>query len=196
MLKPFVPLAAFGLSASMLVHVLTLLRLPSPFGEMTGLLHLGAIVVVVPTVLIAQPLLFNAKSWVDASYIFEIPFNLRGQLLLRGCPAWMRRTTTFFGAYVFICLAVLLISTRPGHTATPDTELQWFSGCWMAAYAFALSVLWSAIRVAGRDVLPRCTAGHLVWSTSVRYCQTCRRPVVDGPVSSASGYAGLARSAD
>src|SRR6266540_914652 len=60
-LRPVMWLAVAGFFASLLVHLLALIGLPSPFGSATWLLHIGIFVVWLPTVLVAQRLGKGAK---------------------------------------------------------------------------------------------------------------------------------------
>jgi hypothetical protein len=56
LLRPVMWLAAAGLAASLVVHVLGLLGISSPLGGPTWLLHLGVFVVWIPVVIVSQPL--------------------------------------------------------------------------------------------------------------------------------------------
>jgi hypothetical protein len=56
LLLPIMWLAVAGFLASLIVHVLALIGLPSPFGPATWLLHVGIFIVWLPSVLVAQRL--------------------------------------------------------------------------------------------------------------------------------------------
>jgi hypothetical protein len=61
-----------------------------------------------------------------------------------------------------------------GAGAPPPLEvLRGFSGHWMAFYSAAAAVLYSAIVVRKSDPAARCRNGHLVTSSSAKFCETC-----------------------
>src|SRR5512138_3050922 len=121
LLRPLMWLAVAGFVASLLVHTSAWAGLPSPFGSFTWLLHIGILIVWIPTVLVASRLTRGAKQadfWRAA---------------LRGCPGWVKP-----GAYVLIAYTVLNFmvfmfqATQYANNAVPDAiEYRGLSSIWM-----------------------------------------------------------------
>jgi hypothetical protein len=110
-LVPMMWLAAAGFLASLLVHVLALLGLPSPFGPATWLLHVGIFVVWFPAVLVSQRLSKN------------VPQADLWKAVLRGCPRWMKT-----GSYVVFAYGIVNSScSSRGRVATQSTTSRWRS---------------------------------------------------------------------
>jgi hypothetical protein len=154
-------LAAAGFCASLLVHLLALLGLPSPFGSATWMLHLGVFVVWLPTVLVAQRLAKGAKQadlW---------------KAVLRGCPAWMRTGVYVLGGYAAVTFVQFIAQTTAyARNEVPEiVEYRGFSGHWMIFYYVAAAALYSATRP-GNLGQPKCSRGHEV-SPFANYCDQC-----------------------
>jgi hypothetical protein len=152
-------LAIAGFCASVLVHVLAILGLPSPFGSGTWLLHVGIFVIWIPTVLVAQRLTKNAKQ----SELWKV--------MLRGCPAWMRIAVYGLFAYSFLNFAFFVVQGAAQSKNVPDVlEYRGFSGHWMLFYFVGATTLYSASRLGlGQQ---RCPNGHEV-SPLASFCDRC-----------------------
>ena len=100
LLSPFVAASALGLLLSMVVDLCAWLSIPSPLGRYTWLLHVG---------IVSQRLTreYRAEDFWKAA--------------LRGCPAWMRRTVYFFGAYAMLNFVIFILSEKPGQ-GVPGTQ--------------------------------------------------------------------------
>ena len=164
LLSPFVAASALGLLLSMVVHLCAWLSIPSPLGRYTWLLHVGIFLV---WFLVSQRLTreYRAEDFWKAA--------------LRGCPAWMRRTVYFFGAYAMLNFVIFILSEKPESPSgaeMPPVIARGFSGHWMVFYSAALATLYSAIHAQKADAGRRCSNGHLV-SAVARYCEQCGAPV-------------------
>jgi len=172
LLTPFMYLAALGLVLSVIVHVLSLLGMPSPFGETSWVLHMGIFVVWLPTVLIATKLVKDFK------------YRDFWKAALRGCPKWMKNLTYFFFGYEILNFAIFFISdfaaggSARGEGNTPSNVFRGFSGHWMAFYCVAMATLYSAIHVEEHDETRRCLNGHPV-SPSAKFCEQCGAKVIE-----------------
>jgi hypothetical protein len=171
-LTPFMYLAALGLILSVMVHVLSLFGLPSPFGGTSWFLHVGIFVVWLPTVLVANTLVKDFKQrdfWKAA---------------LRACPKWMKYLTYFFFGYAIFNFALFIImdvsggSGKGGGSGTPSNVYRGFSGHWMAFYCVAMAILYSAIHVREHDEARRCPNGHRV-GPSAKFCEECGSKIVE-----------------
>ncbi len=165
-LAPFVILAAIGLVLSLIVHVSSLVGMPSPLGETAWVLHIGIFVVWFPAVIASQSLVkdFKQKDFWKAA--------------LRACPRWMKYMTCFFFVYAFINFLLFMIldlggeGTDSSDDGTPSSVLRGFSGHWMAFYSAAMALLYSRIHVTEHDAARRCPSGHPV-SPSAKFCEEC-----------------------
>jgi hypothetical protein len=154
-LPPFMYLAALGLVLSVIVHVLSLFGISSPFGETSWVLHTGIFVVWLPTILVANRMVrdFRQKDF--------------WKVALRACPQWMKNLTYFFLGYAILNFALFFISDfTAGDSAkhagnTAPNVLRGFSGHWMVFYCVAMATLYSAIHVEEHDKIRRCLNGHL-----------------------------------
>jgi hypothetical protein len=171
-LVPFMLLAAVGLVLSLIVHVLALLGMPSPFGELSWLLHVGIFVVWLPTVIVSNTLVkdFKQKDFWKAA--------------LRACPQWMKSLTGLFLTYAIINFILFMIFDIGGgdssgsENGTPPSVLRGFSGHWMAFYSAAMAVLYSAIHVKEHDDVRRCPNGHPV-PPAAKFCEECGSEIID-----------------
>src|SRR2546428_7537833 len=164
-LRPVMWLAVAGFLASLLVHFLALLGLPSPFGSATWFLHIGIFVVWLPTVFVAQRLGKGSKQ----ADLWKAVF--------RGCPAWVRSGAYVVGAYAVVNFVLFIIQTTayPKNKVPELIEYRGFSGHWMAFYYIGAATLYSAIRL-GLDPR-RCPQGHEV-SPFANYCELCGAPIL------------------
>jgi len=176
LLALFATLAGSGLVLSLAVHGAAVFGAPSPLSEYAWGLHVGIFAVWAPAVVAANRLGRHVK-----------PKDL-WRAVLRGCPPWMRRLTYAFFAYAVVnfalCLATFFSASPPdssGH-GTPSGAFRLASGHWMAFYAMALAILWSAMRVRKQGGQPTCPNGHPV-SPFARYCEECGRELL--PAASA-----------
>ena len=165
-------LAALGLVLSIIVHVLALFGMPSPFGESPWGLHIGIFVVWLPAILAANRLVKDFKQkdhWKAA---------------LRACPKWMKNLTYFFFGYAILNFAIFIILDFTGkgsartHGNTPSDIFRGFSGHWMVFYCAAMAILYSAIHVEEHDETRRCLNGHPV-SPSANFCEHCGAKVIE-----------------
>jgi hypothetical protein len=154
-------LAIAGFVASLVVHILALAGLPSPFGSATWGLHVGIFVVWIPTVLVAQRMATNvrqAELW---------------KAVLRGCPAWVQSGMYVVGGYAVLNFVLFWLQTTayPKNKVPELIELRGFSGHWLVFYYVGAAALYSAIRL-GNSGQRRCSHGHDV-SPFANYCETC-----------------------
>ena len=169
LLYPFVLLAAIGLVLSFIVHVMALLGLPAPFGQATFSLHVGILIVWIPTILVGMKMTkdFKRKDFWKA--------------MLRGCPNWMKYMT--YGLFIYAAINFIIFfylappKCRPFDPQEYPTVFCGFSGHWMAFYSAEMASLYSAIKVIKLDPLRRCPDGHPV-SPSAKYCDECGREIV------------------
>jgi hypothetical protein len=135
-LRPLTWVAVAGFVASLIVHVLALIGVDSPFGSATWLLHLGIFVVWVPTVLVVQRRTRGSRQ----AAFWKATFS--------GLPAWVT-----VGACVVIGYAILnfalfaLVTDRYPRNKMPDiVEYRGFSGHWLVFYYMAAATLYSSTR--------------------------------------------------
>jgi hypothetical protein len=172
LLRPFMYLAALGLALSVMVHVLSLLGISFLLGDFSWVLHVGIFIVWLPAVLVANRVGkdFRQKDFWKAA--------------LRACPKWMKNLAYFFFGYAILNFALFFISDVPGGglgsagNSSPANIFRGFSGHWMAFYAVAMAILYSAIHVAEHDQVRRCAKGHPV-SPSAMFCEECGSRVVE-----------------
>src|ERR1700759_5718644 len=99
LLRPIMFLAMGGFCASLLVHVLALAGLPSPFGPATWRLHIGVFVVWLPAVWVFQRMTRNVRQadlW---------------KAVLRGCPPWVTTGMYIVFGYAILNFVLFLIQT-------------------------------------------------------------------------------------
>jgi hypothetical protein len=161
LLAPFMWVAVAGFVASLLVHILALMGLASPFGSATWLLHVGIFVVWFPTVLIAQRLTRGAK---------QVDF---WKATFRGCPGWAKAGAYVVGGYAMLNFVFFALQTsRYPRNEIPDiVEYRGFSGHWMAFYYVGAATLYSGTK-RGSSSPRHCANGHEV-SPFAKYCDVC-----------------------
>ena len=134
LLWALIAISTIGLVVSLWVH------LGAVFGRRVVdmrfffLLHLGIFVVWLPAMLIVP----RTLSGVSLRDSFRV--------LLRRAPAWMRYVVSGFSIYAVVnFLFFLTRAPSGGHGGNPP-PIVWrgFSGHWMAFYAFAVAILYSA----------------------------------------------------
>lgn len=165
-LYPFMVLAGCGLILSILAHIMALLGLVTPGGNLVWGLHAGVFVVWIPTVLTMFRVMRASihtgawtKGWTSA---------------FAGCPHWMRRGVYLLFGYAMFNF-VLFIAMVPGQKvsgAAPPAVVRGFSGHWMAFYGAAFATLYSAIYAPQHYRERKCPLGHTVAPTA-RYCSEC-----------------------
>jgi hypothetical protein len=172
-LTPFMYLAALGLALSVMVHVSTLLGISSLLGDISWVLHMGIFIVWFPAVLVANRAGkdFRQKDFWKAA--------------LRACPKWMKHLAAFFFGYAILNFVLFFISDTAGGglksvgNNSPADMFRGFSGHWMAFYAVAMAILYSAIHAEERDQVRRCAKGHPV-SPSAMFCEECGSRIIEG----------------
>lgn len=127
--------SAIGLSLSLWVHIAALRGervVPEAF--FFGL-HLGIFVVWFPTFFVARELTRDLQRKQDY-----------WKVALKDAPDWMRYMVYGFLGYAVLNFVLFIMSSPPSHTAGGPTASEWrgFSGHWMAFYAAALAILYSA----------------------------------------------------
>jgi hypothetical protein len=155
----FVWLSAIGLVVSLWVHIGTLMG--RTVSSAYWVLHVGIFVVWLPSVLVAQRLVGNARRkdfW---------------KVVLKGAPDWMRYMVYVFFAYEFVNFVISMGGGR--HTTSSAADWRGFSGLWMVFYSAALAILHTATKT--MDSSPRCANGHLA-SPNATYCTRCGQPVM------------------
>ena len=139
---PFLCLALIGLVLSFVAHLAALLGLPQPLGVATFGLHAGIFVVWIPAIIVGQRLVNGCQP--DDYW----------KATLRGCRPWMRWLAWGIFAYAILnFLTFLPFAPGKGQRNGPQPPaivIRGFSGHWMAFYAMAAAVLYSAL-VVGRD---------------------------------------------
>jgi hypothetical protein len=140
-LKPylgiFIVIAAVGFGVSLWVHIAALQGRRVLPEEFFWILHLGVFVVWFPAVLVSQRLVKGAKRkdfWKAA---------------LRGAPDWMRYAVYVIHIYAFVGFVFFMLHTTNGNPASKDFAWDWrdFSLAWMAFYAAAVAILYSAYKL-------------------------------------------------
>jgi len=161
-------LSAIGLVLSLASHIAALLGTQGLLGDSTSMLHLGAMAVAIPAVLIANRLGKNA------------PIKTLWRTALRGCPSWMRYTTYAFLVYAVLnfVLFALTASKAGGTGPMPPREVRGFSGHWMAFYSVSLAVYYSAAHLWDQGWDCRCPSGHTV-PPFANFCSQCGQPITD-----------------
>jgi hypothetical protein len=164
-------LSLVGLVLSIVTHVLSWMNRVF-LGEAIWGLHMAAIAMGVPAVLVSQALTrdFPYHDWWRAVY--------------RGCPAWMRKAVGAFGIYAVVNFVVFFfVESSGGHVAERSTTpvvIRGFSGHWMFFYAAFFGIFFSTYIVSQRDPARRCPNGHPVGPSAV-YCERCGQPIQGTP---------------
>jgi len=101
---------------------------------------------------------------------------------LRGCPRWMKYTLYGIFGYAVLNFIVMLAGTPSmnGPGPMPPSIVRGFSDHWMAFYAAAIALLYSAANVKDRDSGRHCPLGHAVGPLA-QFCERCGQPVHDSP---------------
>ena len=157
-------LAAAGFAVSLLVHVAAWAGVAPP--QAAWALHVGILVVWLPTVLVSQGLTRNFKQrdfWTAA---------------LRGAPPWTPVALKWLMGYAVVNFLLFIFQTILGARSNdPALQARGFSGHWMIFYGAAAATLFSAGQLRERGDQPRvCVNGHAV-SLSAQYCEQCGSPV-------------------
>ena len=174
LLVPLMIYAACGLVLSLAAHILSM------FGVQFGTslffaLHVGIFPLWIPVVLLSMKMTAGASrkdAW---------------NMMLSGCPRWMRYMTRGFFIYAIVNFAVFFVLTATGHGPTkqasgdpPAVVLHGFSGHWMAFYSAGLAVLTTAYRRGLSNLQRHCPLGHDVgWSD--KFCPTCGASIPADP---------------
>lgn len=120
-------LAAAGLVASLICHIMALFHADPPWGHSVMFLHLGIFVVWIPLVFIADK---------------TSPDQRRGNLdhLLKELPKWATNAAGAVFTYAIVNFVLFIIATTPYPKGQVPfyVELRGFSGHWMLFYGIAL----------------------------------------------------------
>jgi hypothetical protein len=166
----FTALAVVGLALSVLSHLAALLGQQGPLANYSWVLHLGIFVVWIPAVMVSQKL------------TAEVPRKDFWQAVLRGSPPWMKYMVYGFFGYAVLNFGIFLAhAPLKGNSGpmSPDV-VRGFSGHWMAFYAAALAILYSAAHAKDFGAPRRCLNGHAVGPLA-RFCERCGQSVADSP---------------
>lgn len=134
LLPLFIGLSALGLVLSIWVHVGALMGHRAGPELLFIILHCGIFVVWIPAVLMVRNVTgdMNRKDfWKTA---------------LAHAPTWIRYLVPILVVYAFINFSVVILGTSRNKAAAGPSEWRGFSGHWMAFYAAALGILYSATR--------------------------------------------------
>ncbi len=151
LLPPFFLFSCIGLVLCLIAHIAALLGLPEPFPKAAPALRIGLIVVWIPAAFAAHQL-GPSLQWNDPARR-----KVHWGLVLRGCPTWMRWLTYGFIGYAFFNFFLFFIRTFEqglAGQAQAGAGIDFLSlalGHWMAFYAVAAAVLYSAMAVANSD---------------------------------------------
>lgn len=177
-LKPligfFAALAAVGLALSILSHLAALLGQPGPLGDYSWVLHVGIFVVWIPAVLVSQRL----TSGVARKDFWKAA--------LRATPPWMKYMVYGFFGYAVLNFAIFItqVPSKGGSGGVsgpmPPSVVRGFSGHWMAFYAAAMAILYSAAHVKDLGASRRCLNGHAVGPLA-QFCERCGQLVENSP---------------
>jgi hypothetical protein len=166
----FAALASVGLALSILSHFSALLGLQGPLGDYSWVLHVGIFVVWIPAVLVSQRL------------TAEVARKDFWKAALRGSPPWMKYMVYGFFGYALLNFAIFITHppSKGGSGPMPPDVVRGFSGHWMAFYAAAMAILYSAAHAKDRDASRRCLNGHAVGPLA-QFCERCGQGVADLP---------------
>ena len=135
LLYVLVAAAAVGLLLSLAAHVSSFTNSAGPLGSYTWTLHAGALVLAIPAVLEARRLMRDAER------------REKWKALLRGCPPWTKYALYVFYFYALVNFGIFLATPdKNGDGMMPPAVVRGFSGHWMAFYATALAILYSAAK--------------------------------------------------
>lgn len=155
------PLAVLGLIASMLVYLAACLGLNLHMSQVK-FLHIGIFFVIFPGI------------WHYYHIADETPRKELINVVLRGCPAWLRMTVKGLMIYAVIN-GVLIGSLHKGRLSDLWT-LRAFSGAWMGLYAVAFALAYASVQL--KPGPRRCPTGHGVTAVA-KFCSECGSPVSD-----------------
>jgi len=170
-LKVLIALSGIGLSLSIIVHVLSLFNIASPFGELTWILHGGIFVVWLPMILVLQRLKKDSNEkefWKTA---------------MQYCPVWIKRIVGFLVLYAFVNFIIFIATVKEDHKSdhareTPPVVLRGFSGHWMIFYWISFAALYSAHERRKDNSIRRCPDGHPI-SPADEYCTLCGKKIIE-----------------
>lgn len=170
--KPFlwicVGLSGVGLVLSLWVHLGSLMGRRVAPAPLFWILHIGIFVVWIPAGLAAYRLVgdMNQKDF--------------WKRILKGSPEWMLYMVYGFGGYALINFAVFWVEGinkgGGGSGGANPAAAVWrgFSGHWMAFYAAALAILYSAVNSGG--TVRQCVNGHSL-PPGADFCSRCGQAV-------------------
>ena len=148
-LLPFVIFAAAGFILSLIAHLLSILGVRQPGGDIVFFLHMGIFVIWIPAVFLSQ--------------------GRRNKDILDQIPRWMKYTISVLFVYALLNFAYFMtVAPKRGskeinqHPA-PAKVVRGFSGHWMIFYGAGFAMLWKAwkdkklqsLPITGRDLLPK-----------------------------------------
>jgi hypothetical protein len=161
----FIWISAIGLVVSLWVHVGAVLGHRVAPEAFFWILHLGIFIVWFPAVITARSVVGNVS---------RVDF---WKVALKGSPEWMRYMVYGFFGYAGVNFLLFMTKVTGGSNGANPPAVVWrgFSGHWMAFYAAALAILYSAAHI--RNNGWHCSKGHSVL-TSARFCGRCGESVM------------------
>ena len=124
-LYPFMFVSGIGVAASAVANIASMVSLASIFEKIFYVLHLGILVVFIPSVVV-----FHSR--------FKKSKNLFGNWLFEGCPTWMSRTVTaLFGYAIFVMLISKIIHSQ--------NLTYYFSSLWLFFYGASFAVFYAEL---------------------------------------------------
>ena len=160
-------IAAVGLVVSLWVHVGAVMGRRVAPEAFFWILHVGIFIVWFPAVISAMNLLGN----INQRDFWKVAF--------KGSPEWMRYMVYGFFGYAVVNFMLFMTKVPSGNNGANPPAVVWrgFSGHWMAFYAAAMAILYSAARVKNNGW--HCSNGHSA-PASARFCGRCGQQVIRG----------------
>jgi hypothetical protein len=157
-------LAGCGLVLSIGAHCMAIFGTTIPGGKLVWCLHVGVLVVWIPTVFISAQTTrhTNRKDF--------------WKVALAGCPNWVLRGLYVLFGYAVLNFVVFMAATisqpkqRTGESSS--FVVRGFSGHWMVFYGAAFAVLSFRIHAPQLYRERKCPQGHDV-SPAARFCSDC-----------------------
>ena len=152
-------MAVLGLLLSFASHIAALLRTPGPLRENAWFLHIGVFFIGLPAVFVTRQ---RTGGRVGVSWV----------TVLRGCPRWMKWLGYACCAYAVVNFIVFTLNAPSGSSARgmSPAVVRGFSGHWMAFYAMAMAVFYSAAQMP--ETTRHCPNGHVV-APGADFCEEC-----------------------
>lgn len=110
-LYPFMVISGVGLAVSAIANIASMVGLARIFEKLIFVLHLGVLVVFIPSVVV-----FHSR--------FKKSKDLFGNWLFEGCPTWMSRTVTALFGYGIFAIFIAKVT----HS---QNLIYYFSSSWL-----------------------------------------------------------------